>query len=318
MKDIYSRTLFAGALGAAVACAVLALRRLRRRELSPCDLLIKLGGSAITSKATFETLNCRALDAAALAIASGQQKAVILHGAGSFGHFQAREYAVSKGTADSKFSWRGFAATRVSVTSLNHHVVEALFHHGVSAVGCSPFPRWRTRARVISNATIGDEVAELLRVGLTPVLHGDAVFDDVQGCAILSGDTIIEQLAKELRPRLVVFVTDVAGIHDRPPAEVGARLIERITVDADGQIVAAQTAGGDSMGREAPQGPLMTTAAHDVTGGIASKLGAAGRIAASGLRVVIVEAGTVHAEAALRGDLPRVCTLVVLRESDLA
>lgn len=33
---------------------------------------------------------------------------------------------------------------------------------------------------------------ELLRSGFVPVLHGDCVLDDVQGCAILSGDKIIE------------------------------------------------------------------------------------------------------------------------------
>lgn len=33
---------------------------------------------------------------------------------------------------------------------------------------------------------------ELLRNGFVPILHGDCVLDDVQGCAILSGDKIIE------------------------------------------------------------------------------------------------------------------------------
>jgi len=33
---------------------------------------------------------------------------------------------------------------------------------------------------------------ELLRSGFVPILHGDCVLDDVQGCAILSGDKIIE------------------------------------------------------------------------------------------------------------------------------
>lgn len=33
---------------------------------------------------------------------------------------------------------------------------------------------------------------ELLTSGFVPILHGDCVLDDVQGCAILSGDKIIE------------------------------------------------------------------------------------------------------------------------------
>ena len=35
-------------------------------------------------------------------------------------------------------------------------------------------------------------VVELLEAGFVPILHGDCVLDDAQGCAILSGDKIIE------------------------------------------------------------------------------------------------------------------------------
>ena len=298
---------------ASVGVAAFLTAQKRRRRPPPCSLLVKLGGSAVTVKSTFETLNGTALKKAADALARGQlQGTVLMHGAGSFGHFQAREHAVSRGPAHESFSWLGFAATRASVTTLNHHVVEALLNAGISAVGVSPFPRWTTHGKALANGTILiEEIADLLRVGLTPVLHGDAVLDSLQGASILSGDTIMERLATELRPRLVVFVTDVAGVHTRPPSEAGARLIERITVDAGGRIVAMEEAGGGSeRGEGAGGGPSMTTAAHDVTGGIATKLGAARRIAAIGVRVVIVEVGTEHAEVALRGELPRVCTLL--------
>jgi len=101
-----------------------------------------------------------------------------------------------------------------------------------------------------------------------PVLHGDACLDEVQGASILSGDTLMTLLAQELRPRLVVFVTDVPGVFDRPPEEPGATLIPRILV------------GGGA-------GPAVktSTALHDVTGGVAAKLEAAIAIARSGTRV---------------------------------
>jgi len=35
-------------------------------------------------------------------------------------------------------------------------------------------------------------VTNLLQAGFLPVLHGDCVLDSSKGCAILSGDTIIE------------------------------------------------------------------------------------------------------------------------------
>ena len=70
-----------------------ALLQLRRRHLTHplrIAMVIKLGGSALTKKASFETLDetrlaetARQLSGAGLA-----GRAVLIHGAGSFGHFQ--------------------------------------------------------------------------------------------------------------------------------------------------------------------------------------------------------------------------------------
>ena len=335
----------------------LALRKRRRSRggvlANRGGVLVKLGGSAITSKAEFETLNHAALTSAVTAIACSGKRTVVLHGAGSFGHFQAREHGISKGTADARFSWLGFGLVRESVTKLNRHVVGALLREGVAAVGVSPFPRWATSAKVPSDrgASQGTrEVCELLEAGLTPVLHGDAVLDDHQGCAILSGDTLMVRLAEALAPELAVFLTDVAGVYSHPPSDPGATLLRVIRVSPSGVIVETSTcpctcppdeastgpcpcactsdeastrplqaaggpaaraaAGTGGAGAAGAAAPTTTTAAHDVTGGLATKLEAAATIAAAGVRVVIVQVGTPHAEAALRGEVPQVCTLI--------
>jgi isopentenyl phosphate kinase len=83
-----------------------------------------MGGSAITMKSKLETLNAPALDATALQIAAAAQagvKLAVLHGAGSFGHFQAKQYLISKGNAHPEWAF-GFADTRRAVTKLNHEV----------------------------------------------------------------------------------------------------------------------------------------------------------------------------------------------------
>ena len=41
-------------------------------------------------------------------------------------------------------------------------------------------------------------VASQLDLGFIPILHGDVVFDETKGCNILSGDTIIRTLAREV------------------------------------------------------------------------------------------------------------------------
>ena len=130
-------------LGSGVACGI---RRLRRRALrsARCTLVVKLGGSAVTDKTCFETVRVAALRETACALSRSPLLAgtVLVHGAGSFGHFHAREHGVSRGTAHSAFSWRGFALTRSSVTRLNGIVLTALLEQGIAACGLPPFPRW--------------------------------------------------------------------------------------------------------------------------------------------------------------------------------
>ena len=193
--------------------------------------VVKLGGAAITWKDTLETLNEPTLRACARAIARAvtleedraRRRArallgegeggrrprgkgiVVVHGAGSFGHFQARRYGVSKGcrgvarastsTSTSTYTststasvfdamrdnpelLRGVAQTRQSVTRLNHLVTSALIAEGVPAVGMSPFGGgWFTsggggEVTAASAAAAALCVRTALAAGLVPVIHG--------------------------------------------------------------------------------------------------------------------------------------------------
>mmetsp|Transcript_9563 Transcript_9563/g.24354 ORF Transcript_9563/g.24354 Transcript_9563/m.24354 type:complete len:115 (+) Transcript_9563:216-560(+) len=94
--------------------------------------LVKLGGAAITNKASFETLDADALQhtAAALAAAirgdSPEARTIVVHGAGSFGHHQASKYKVAAGGLANASVKSGFAETRLSVMKLQLHVIEAM------------------------------------------------------------------------------------------------------------------------------------------------------------------------------------------------
>jgi len=198
-------------------------------------VIVKLGGSAVTCKDKFETLNKAALTTTARQIRAscGDGRVLLVHGCGSFGHFQAHEYGISKGTAWPTFSWLGLARTRRSATKLNALVLDALLAEELPAVHLSPFPLWRKRAGkpTARTAKAGvQHVRELLRAGLMPVMHGDCVVDELDGCGILSGDALLQTLCLALRPKLAVFLTDVPGVFSRPPSEQGAELIPEINV----------------------------------------------------------------------------------------
>lgn len=272
------------------------------------EVVVKIGGSACTNKAQLETLNEEALEAIseqlAALIRDGSESGLrlaIVHGAGSFGHQHAREYGVSKGSEGIPLPQRlleGFARTRLSVATLNKHVITALVARGLPAVTISPCPFVSTVSkklpgnRLPEGATAG--VAELLRRGFVPVVHGDAVLDAEQGVAILSGDVWMVELCRSLHAKTAVFVTDVDGVFTRHPSEPGAELVPEILVDT-------------KTGELELTGVSMQTASHDVTGGLKAKLESAALVlmqCPSVQAVYIVRAGSAAAAKAMRGAAP--------------
>ncbi|KAM0923903.1 hypothetical protein ACQ4PT_005213 [Festuca glaucescens] len=136
---------------------------------------------------------------------------IVVHGAGSFGHFQASRSGVHKGGLHTTLVKAGFVATRISVTSLNQEVVRALAREGIPSIGLSPFAcGWSTQQRKLVSAN-ASQIIQSLHAGFVPVLHGDGVLDELLDCTILSGDVIIRHLAQLLSPKYVVFLTSSSG-----------------------------------------------------------------------------------------------------------
>lgn len=281
---------------------------------STADVIVKIGGSACTKKAQFETLNEEALAATSAQLAVVAKEGVsmaIIHGAGSFGHQQAKEYGISKGTSESALAYplserlrEGFAKTRLSVTTLNKHVITALVKEGLPVVTISPCPFVGMVGKKLPGsqlpAVAADGAANLVKHGFIPVVHGDAVLDEAQGVAVLSGDVWMVELCRELKAKSAVFVTDVDGVFTKPPGEAGSQLVPVILVDT-------------KTGELELTGIDMNCASHDVTGGLKAKLESAADVlirAPSVQSVCIVRAGSSAAAQALRGGIPEGGTVI--------
>jgi len=263
-------------------------------------VVLKIGGAAITDKNKFETLRVDLLirTVEQLVIARKENKLIIVHGAGSFGHFQAKEYEITKGNVfhlqaenqEIERRLRGVSLTHESVKKLSSIVTDSLLKAGIPAISCPLFQSWETETKdgliSVKRHNI-DLLTRILEEGFIPVLHGDIVIDEKQGFAVLSGDIVVEVITKILKPVRVVFLTDVAGIYDRPPQEEGAKLMREIEIQ-DGKIAAfPRTTIGYS---------------NDSTGGILTKIKSATVIANFGIDVFIVEVGTKSALQAINGE----------------
>jgi isopentenyl phosphate kinase len=204
---------------------------------------------------------------------------IVIHGAGSFGHQSAKEYGLKgqmhapqpvanrtgsgeKEELHRRRMMQGVAKTRLSVQTLNRHVVSTFVEHGMNAVSISPcfsVPSMQAHG--------GDETAinflstlvkSTLQAGLVPVLHGDACLYGESDAGILSGDTLMEMLGKADWVSRAVFLTDVDGVFTKDPrSDPTAQLLRTIEVDK-------HTAAVVSLNLEVSG----SSHAHDVTGGL--------------------------------------------------
>ncbi|RLF79610.1 acetylglutamate kinase, partial [Thermococci archaeon] len=178
-----------------------------------------------------------------------------VHGGGSFGHPNAREYKIREGLmGDVKRKRIGFSKTHQAMLKLNDLTIEVFLEKGLPAYSVSS-----SSIFLIENGDIiyGDLeiLRKLLEKGLIPVLFGDTAVALDKGIDILSGDQIVSYLAKMLKPSKVIFLMDVDGIYDKNPKEKGAKLITELTKEGIEHLLESSESAG-----------------IDVTGGIGNKL----------------------------------------------
>lgn len=232
-------------------------------------LLIKLGGSAITSKDEPLTPRPEVLEWVAEDVREllGDYRIVLVHGGGSFGHPLAEEYGLSKGLGESG-QLLGFCEVRYWMTYLNQLLVRELLDAG------APAATLHTSSVVVAR---GGEIArfdssilrKFLDLGLVPVMYGDVVVDETRGICVISGDKLVSRLALELEPERVVLGTDVDGVYtDDPKENPGARHLRVLNLSRIRELAFKR-----------PR--------YDVTGGMLAKLSEMEEVVRSGIEVVV-------------------------------
>ena len=210
-------------------------------------ILVKLGGSVITDKSRlrrFEKSSCSRL---ARELSGADDSLTLVHGAGSFGHIEAKKHELHKGfRRDSQLVH--VAAVQRDVRELNLMVLETLIDVGVRAVSVPPAAAATFKSGVIRSFD-PDVFRQVTELCLTPVSFGDVVPDESMGFSICSGDLIMEALAKSFRPKLVIFCADVDGVYDRDPKRCrGASFIPTMNRRALNNLKRTESSSADVTG----------------------------------------------------------------------
>jgi len=174
-------------------------------------VIIKLGGSIVTKKSEDGVVDSAKIKILAEQIApfAGKFPLIIVHGAGSCGHPEAKAYDIPGGVT--KENAAGIFVTHAAVSRLNRSVVASLREAGVEAVSLHPFGCCLAEDGRLVSAGVS-QIKEMLALGIVPVLHGDVVMDTKRGACIISGDQIVPYLAVKLGAKRVGIATDVGGV----------------------------------------------------------------------------------------------------------
>ncbi|MGA2912620.1 MAG: isopentenyl phosphate kinase [Methanoregula sp.] len=175
-------------------------------------ILLKLGGSVITDKNADCVINYDQLSLVASAISRANTGGiVIIHGAGSCGHPEAKRYGLENGAVAGQTD--GIYITHRAVSMLNDAVVETLRQRGIAAAGIHPFhAAVADKGRLIAFEC--RHLEKMLMLKMVPVIHGDVVMDLSKGACIVSGDQLVRYLAVALSINRVGLATDVPGVLD--------------------------------------------------------------------------------------------------------
>lgn len=224
-------------------------------------ILLKLGGSLITDKKTPEHARLDVIRRIATEIAAEWQakpglNLIIGHGSGSFGHSHASRYGTRSG-ADSAEAWAGFVKVWQAADRLNRIMMDELSWAGLPVIRFAPSAMATAKNGQLAEMTIAP-IQQALEAGLLPVVYGDVIFDQQQGCTIASTEDVFIYLATHFQVTQVLLAGIEAGVYAGLPGK--SEIVSTLSPD---QLNAIQLGGSH---------------APDVTGGMLAKVNQAFQI----------------------------------------
>jgi isopentenyl phosphate kinase len=179
-------------------------------------ILLKLGGSLLTEKNTPFSIRDDVVESSVNQIINADEKIILIHGGGSFGHPFAKKFNISNGL-DSSIPNQilGLAKTHQSMIKFNNYLVGCFLEKNYPSLSIQPSSIFIKDSRVISNKFL-DVIETTLDLNILPILYGDVILDKQGSFSIISGDQIIFELCQNLpnyRVLKVVFAMESDGLY---------------------------------------------------------------------------------------------------------
>jgi isopentenyl phosphate kinase len=198
--------------------------------LSNCKIVIKLGGGLITDKSQLKTIrenNIKDVCEVLADILDEGHSIILVHGAGSFGHLEAKKWKLATGYDEKTIEKQRLAVKKVrnDMMELNKHVLNHLEKFGIRGISHPP-SLW---ANGLGSNFRGDINRFKENSSKTiQITYGDVVdVLDKREFGILSGDDLMVRLCNEVSDvsHCIFLLGDTEGLLTKPPNQEGASLI---------------------------------------------------------------------------------------------
>ncbi len=179
-------------------------------------ILLKLGGGLLTDKNKPLSIREDVVKSAVKQIIDANEKIILIHGGGSFGHPLAKKYRISNGidkTIPNQIF--GVAETHHAMVKFNSYLIDQFLENNYPVLSFQASSIFTKDSEVISTRSLdGIEIA--LDLDIMPILYGDILLDKQGSFSIISGDQIILALCQNLHNyniSKVVFAMESDGLY---------------------------------------------------------------------------------------------------------
>ncbi|MBN2725649.1 MAG: DUF126 domain-containing protein [Deltaproteobacteria bacterium] len=175
--------------------------------------VIKVGGSLITHKESSEpSFNRENAEIFASAFSQWNKKAILIHGAGSFGHSVVRQKGLKISSEVKSDTIKGWSELISLQYQLNILFTDVLRKYGINPWPVQPdsFFDFNREGKII---TTGNSLLQIINRGFTPVFYG-IPFNFGKKTGILSGDDIALNLAVFHGLKNIIHFTSTDGFYD--------------------------------------------------------------------------------------------------------
>ncbi|KKN20587.1 hypothetical protein LCGC14_0934000 [marine sediment metagenome] len=195
--------------------------------------LLKLGGSLLTDKNKPFSIREEVVKNAVQQIIEANEKLILIHGGGSFGHPLAKKYSIFEGLNPSiPNQILGLTETHQSMNKFNSYVINLFLESKYPTLSIQASSIFIKDSYSISTQSI-EIIETALDLNILPILYGDIILDKRGSFSIISGDQIIFELCENLKRHpisKVIFVMETDGIfiNDKESTKQSAKLAEKV------------------------------------------------------------------------------------------